>query len=382
MGVVWLGVGAAALGLAALLLKRIARAAVGLFRRTEAFVCRAGKIVCRTRSRVRALVLPVLRRVPNAASYSVFVLLASVVAPALLCFIVGQFTPYRFPLDPIPNALVAIVAGFTTALFVSSLRERRTKFAGEVTEKTIEAALPDGGVDVDKFPFRTKDPRWLDDGKEKKYENIDQGLRQSAEWMIVLRQARSPAHGEYSIDCLDEQIREVEKRIKRIEKELEDDECGRKPPAVRWVCFVSSSGKFYAMQRFPIFRYQIKEKRNSAYLKLLNAKTEDQFKAGVTENINRSKPQTGDEPPQYYSDAIPGMSPFWIEKGITAENALFAITAEGESDAMLISDRTDREPLGVVSSHGLATKLLLNPLKKRQLQGSQDVAGRFGRLPD
>lgn len=344
---------------------------------------RVRKIISCWLQRIGRVLSPLLRRVPDAALYVAWVLLASTMAPWLFCVFYGHLAghmPSGFLRDATANILVAAVAGLSTALFVSSLRGRRIKLSDQLLEELAGSVAPDGGIETNIVSFEPKDPRWLD-GTMRHYNNIDEGSEESVEWLIALRQRGGPLRGEYSIKCLQEQIDAIEARINRIKARRQDKGDTHEAPALRWVCFVSFTGRYHALQRYDVFRYQITRKENAAYVEILNAENERKFWEAIDKNIKQSSPQTGTDAPQYYSDAVPGLECFWIENGTTRENALRIMTAAGKPRAMLVQRKNEGAPLGVVTIKTLTEPILFGPLKARGLQGSQSDTDRSGSTP-
>jgi len=307
-------------------------------------------------------------------------MLASVLVPALIGCLVWTFlgqVKTGILHDATTNVFVAIVAGFTAALLVSTFRNHRIKLSDRLIERLAERVRPDGGLDADQAPFRQKDPRWLDDGKSRQYENLDQPSKKAVRWMAVVWQASNPPYSQHTIDCLREQIDALETKIADLKMESARAGEPSQVPAVEWVCFVSKTGKFGAFQDYRIFRYQIRQKRNASYLALLNAVTEDEFTKAIEDNITRSDPQTDENvPPQYYSDAIPGLQKFSIEKGKTNEDALKDMAAGNKIRAMLISNTEAAEPRGVITLKELAERMLFEPLRNYRPQSKLDVTDK------
>lgn len=352
--------------------------------------CRVRKKIKRFWNKFLLHLAPYIGWAPKAAIQAVIIAAVSALAP----FLFGIFekvlsdqlhTTSCFWRDAMANVLVAVTAGLLVALILFFTRERRIKFADDMLMRLSEAVQPDGGLDADIVPFTPWDPSWLADGRRNPYFNIDRGLEGSKEWMIVVQQISLGKGGAHTIGCLVEQIDRLEERQGEIrEKRKEGAKSGEEPkmpPEVKWVCFTSKTGRFHAVQDYAIFRYQIKIKRNAAYIDFLNQIHEAQFRGIIDTNIKRSEPQTGEEPPQIYPDAIPGLETFWIEKGITNEQALKCLTAEKKKAAMLIRSKKTGEPLGMISVKRLAEHVLFECLSKRTLNNADDVTGMSGNEP-
>jgi len=306
---------------------------------------------------------PLHRHVPAALFYTLFVLLTSVAAPLLFVVFDKALRGWMDALYSTVTAcmLIAAVAGFTTALFVSTLRGKRIKFAERVFDALAGKAATDHGVDADlvrlypQHPLRHSDTAWH-------YYNILYGSEHADEWMICLHQLQNQASGSYTIENMIEQIEALERRHRAIRDEIVRCNICRQPPAIDWVCFISNTGRFCAMQSYATFRHQIVDRRNGRYLALLNQTDRNAFWKEIQDNMAHAGPQTTPGAAVVHPDAIPGLECFWIEKGTSREDALRLMIRNKKVRAMLVRDLREGAPLGVISLSTLAEQILFAPL--------------------
>lgn len=336
----------------------------------------------RWRQRWRNRLEPLQRHIPAALSYTLYVLLLSAFAP-LLFVVFDQAmrswmdAPYSIVTA---NILVAAVAGFTTALIVSSLRGDRIKFAERMLDGLAAGTTPDNGVDADKIDFIPQQPLRHSETTYRYY-NIRQGSGKAAEWLITLRQVHNAYAGRYTIESLCEQITALEQWHQQIKTAIE--KCGIccRVPAMNTVCFISNKGRFHALQDYKVFRNQIMDRGNKAYLMLLNETHEDKFWQIIDDNMQRAKPQTAAGATVHYPDAIPGLECFWIEKGTSREGSLHLLIGNKKARAMLVRDQREGTPLGTVSLETLAEQILFQPLDDGQLAQSALPDANHSRPP-
>lgn len=336
----------------------------------------------RWRRRVGNRLAPLKRHIPAGLFYALWVLLLSTLAPLL--FVVFDQAMRGWMNAPYSvvtaNMLVAAVAGFTTALFVSSLRGDRIKFAERVLDGLKADATTDTGVDADKVDFIPQPPLRHSETTYD-YHNVREGSEKAEEWMIILRQRKNANAGRYTIESLCEQIKALERWHQQIKTKIEA--CGFccPPPAVNTVCFISAKERFHAMQDFKVFRNQIMDRGNAAYLKLLNEIHENAFWEAIDQNMQHARAQTTPGAAVHHPDAIPGLECFWIEKGTTREDSLRLLIANKKARAMLVRNRRVGTPLGTVSIEKLAEQVLFQPLAGGHLPHSAPPEPNHSRPP-
>jgi hypothetical protein len=316
--------------------------------------------------------------------YSLGVLAVSVVAPGLLVVFDKALRGWMDASYSSVTAtmLIAVTAGFTTALFVSLLRGDRIKLAEGVLAGLTGAAATDYGVDADIVPFYPEQPL-RHSGTRSPYSNVNWGSELADEWMVGLRQLDGRSSGQYTIESLREQIDNLEKRRAKIVAELETALCPpcHSAPALNWVCFISKKGRFHAHQDYQVFRHQIYDRKNAAYLTLLNETDEPKFWAEIRKNMDLSRPQTTPGLAVQHPDAIPGLECFWIEKGTSREGAVRQLVANNKVRAMLVRDQREGAPLGIVSLKKLMEPVLFKPLTDLGLAEVPAPPAAYGEPP-
>jgi len=328
-----------------------------------------------------------LRHGRHAAVYIICVLVLSLIAPVL--FVVlrrllgGPSVGCQY--DTAAIMLVAAVTGFAIAFVVSALRGRRTAFAEKTLDALAATVEPDAGTKISLVPFFPMTHHWAD-GSISRHYNVEVGRAGDTEWLVALQQAGGPYRGAYTLSFLKSQIEALERyhgavKANRAAKSGQTD--GKSDhPAISWVCFVSATGRFHALQSWKVFRYQIIMKENAGYLRILNAGPEDAFWDDIKKNMDQSSPQTNpSQEPQYFSDAIPGLDCFWIAAETTRENALRLMAEANKARAMLVEKDHAGAPLGVVTFDGLTKSTLVKHLKDQELECTQPRAGRSGAEP-
>jgi hypothetical protein len=329
---------------------------------------------------------PLTRSIPRIIVYCISVLALSVAAPWLfLAFgrTLGDIRPDLLH-DAAANTLVAAVAGFSVALLTSALRGRRIVLAENMLRALAGTAMPDRGWTVDVVPFVPRDRHW-DEHTVTTHFHIAGRSSKAPEWIIALNQAGGLYRGTYALEFLGSQITALENRLQeiRLDRSNEARYTGfeRPPPVVQWVCFVSRTGRFHAMQRYDTFKRQITHERNPAYLDILNADSETAFAREIQEHMRRSTLQTGTVEPSCCSAFIPGLECFWIENGTTRETALRLLAAADRPRAMLVRERPDGGPLGVVTVEGLTRAIVFRALDDARLAGAPPRAGEDHAAP-
>lgn len=322
----------------------------------------------RERRRLRRQVW--LGKARTALTYSGCVLVVATLAPAVFGLLhmalrgwVGE--PYAAGSASMGSAAVA---GFATALFVSSLRGTRIELAEKVIGSLAAPAMPDTLLEADPIAFEPYRPLWHGQTSHPNY-NIRLGTKNAGEWMVILRQLANPPNGHYTIERLAEQIKELEDWHDTTAKKLKH----RKPqpplPPINWVCITDNTGRFHAVQDYKVFKHQIAVRRNSAYVDLLNLTTEEELWCALQKHMDQARAQTGDGAAVYYPNAIPGLECFWIAKGATREAALRLMLAQKKSAAMLVRDAELGIQAGVITAKKLAEQILFEPLAGTGLDG-------------
>lgn len=338
----------------------------------------------RRRQRVRLRFAGFGRQLSKAFLYTVGVLAVAALAPLL--FVVFD-KALRSWMDASYSAvtaamLIALVAGFTTALFVSALRGDRIKLAERVLDGLGATVTTDYGVDANLVPFEPEHPL-RHSATVSPHHNIALGSQLADEWMVGLHQLAHPNSGRYTIESLREQIEELERRQAAIKAKLETDLCpaSRPAPALKWVCFISNNGRFHAQQDYQVFRHQICDRKNANYLTLLNQTDENAFWAEIKKNMDLSRPQATPGVAVLHPDAIPGLDCFWVEKGTSREGALRLLIANNKVRAMLVRDQREGTPLGVVSLKKLMEPVLFKPLTDLALAEVPVPPAAYGEPP-
>ena len=135
------------------------------------------------------------------------------------------------------------------------------------------------------------------------------------------------------------------------------------------------------MQDYKVFRNQIMDRGNAAYLTLLNETLEDKFWEAIDQNMQHAKAQPTPGAAVQYADAIPGLECFWIEEGTTREDSLRLLIGNKKARAMLVRDRRVGTPLGTVSIEKLAEQVLFRPLAGGELPHSAPPEPNHSRPP-
>jgi hypothetical protein len=372
----------------ALLLNWLAVLAVRLFRSAFAYSKRKVRTFWRWMLPLWRLGERIIRRVPKATVYVIGVLTLSLAAPGLFVALDDYFAhdlqwpPVIFRTS-LSAAIVAVLAGTATAFLVSALRDRRVKFAGQVLETLSSKVKTDN--DVERVSFEpARDRAWYETG-EREYYNLKEAPESAEEWMLILPQLGETPRELYTIDNLDTQLRKLQAKVERINdgrktgyiaKEIERNNAlpaqerninpfpEDKKLKVKWVCYVSASGRFHAYQRFETFRFDITTRQNSRYVQLLNHRNETDFDAAIDEEIARAKDRSDGQRAAADPDVIRNLGRSWVGRGCTTETVLAFMNSRSEAHAMIVRDNEFREPIGVVTAEHLAARVALEAAEK------------------
>jgi hypothetical protein len=357
---------------------------------------RWAKEAARTRARnerrrhyrlLRKFFEPFTSGAPQAVGYIIGILIVSIAAPALVLLLTphaGCDAHQCFYRDGALGAEIALISGLVVAFLVSALRGRRIALAERVLAALKGSIEPDGPGGPDIVPIVPPDKYWHD-GTRTRFDNIDEGSSEAPEWVVALRQTGGPYQGRHTLDSLKRQIKQFNERLEGIQKERAEEAryTGklRPVPAIKWVCFVSKTNRFHALQSYEVFLDQIIVKENVAYLHILNADSEAAFWQEIQKHMINSAEKTHQGEPINYPNAIPGLECFWVGAGMTREAVLRILAKHGKARAMLVNARTEGKALGVVSWSEVIQKVLLQHLDQLDLKGGDADDSRYGKTP-
>lgn len=319
------------------------------------------------------------RPLSRAIVYILCLLPLAAFAPKLFLFFVKEIGNSVSDIykEEIASAFVAIVAGIVPTAITSSLRGHRIALVEKVLDALTGAIAPDRGFTTAIVDFYPKSRHWAD-GTFSKHQQIECAPERAPEWVVAVYLAGGSYKGSYDLNFLKSQIEALERKRNEIKNERHACDISGDPivPVMNWVCFVSSKGRFHAMQKYEEFRHQIIVKENSAYLHMLNASNEDALWREITQHLEHSKPKTGNQKPECCTDTISGLDTFWIEQGTSRETALKMLARAGRSRAMVVRKCTSGAPLGVVTVDKLLQDILYLPLERVGI-ATPDAGGHY-----
>lgn len=289
--------------------------------------------------------------------------------------LVHDFPQYGPP-DKSAIILVCLVSSLAATAFITVTRAARVVMSERLITKLLGDVTPPGGHTADLIWFRPIIHNRIADGPVMHYHDLDKGLPESDEWVVLLQQISKPATQGYTTKNLEEQIDQLEQRLEEVKKSRHGV-----VPVLNWVCFVSNSGRFHARQSYNTFEFEIRKRRNGSYDALLNCADEIKFWEILKSHITATSPKKGEASPGIELNTIPGLETFWIAKGIDTETAIKTMIKLGQKRAMLVSSNQHGRPLGEITVDGLFDSAISEPLKKSGLESKQNPEGRYGDTP-